>query len=728
MSVLINETAPGASIPAFAPRQDFGLVGGNQRSVQAIDLNGDGRPDLVTGDAQGHDLTILTNTTPTGSKRASFVKEGIEAEPLPLGLSAADFNGDGRPDLSYTRESGKVSISLNTTPRTTAAAPSLAARQDAPAGGGPSATTAADFNGDGRPDLAVPDRDDGEVSILLDATAPGATTPNFSARRAFAAGDAPSAVAGADFNLDGRPDLAVADEGSETASVLLDSTAPGAMTPSFAAARGFIVGASPAAVGAADFNGDGKPDLAVADRDDDDVSVLLDSTAPGAATPTFLARQHFPVGAGPDSVAAVDLNLDGKPDLVIANHDDDTATVLFNTTAPGSTTASFASGVSFATGSQPSAVSVADLNGDSKPDLVVADEGSDRVSVLFNTTVPGAASPSFAAAQPFASGDAPSAVAVADLDGDGIPDLLVADRGSGTASVLLNTTQRGSATAAFAQPKAFVTGAGPTGITAADLNGDGGPDVIAAAGDDDAISALLDTQYTASFAPPSVPGTIHYAIPRPEVAPGSLDFGAERLGATATKTVIFSNDGGADLAIAGIGISSGAAFKQSNDCPPRLPVGSSCSIAVAFAPTAIGAAKAALTVTDDAPGGASVVPLAGTGASPNGGGEGPGGSSSPARLRVRKASQKMSAGRLRIAVHGTVAGGARGKVTVKAKFRIHGRSKAVTRQAKIAAGVWSANLVLPAGITSGSPVDLLARFAGSPGFAVAQAERRITAR
>ena len=543
------------------------------------------------------------------------------------------------------------------------------------------------------------DHDDGDVSVLLDATAPGATTPGFAGRQAFAAGDAPSAVAAADFNLDGKPDLAVADEGADTASVLLDTTAPGATAPSFAAGQEFAVGGSPSAVAAADFNGDGKPDLAVADRDDDDVSVLLDDTASGASTPSFLTRGHYPVGAGPTSVAAVDVNLDGKPDLVVANHDGDTATVLLDTTVPGSTTASFAPGVAFATGSLPSSIAATDLNGDAKPDLIVANEGSDSVSVLFDTTTPGVTSPSFAAAEAFPAGDEPSSVAVADLDGDGIPDLLVADRGADTASVLLNTTQPGSATPAFAERKAFPTGAGPTAVTAADLNGDGGPDVIAADGAGDAISALLNTQYTASVGPPSVTGTIHYAIPKPELEPGSLDFGAEVLGTTATKTVTLANEGGAPLAITGIGIGSGTGFAQTNDCPPSLTVGSSCSIAVSFAPRSAGAAKAALTVTDNVPSGPSVVGLNGSGTAPSsppkgGGGTPPSGSPPPppatAQLRIRKASQRTGAGRLRISLLGTIAGSARGKVIVKATFRIHGRAKTATKQATIATGTWSA--------------------------------------
>jgi hypothetical protein len=732
VSVLVNETAPGASTPSFAPRQIFD-VGGSPRSIQAVDLNGDDRPDLITGDPGNHCLTVLVNTTALGSERTSFAAETIEAEPLPFGLSVADFNGDGRPDVSYTRSNGKVSVAFNTTARPTAAAPSLSAKYDAPAGDGPSSVAATDLNGDGRPDVAVADRDDGDVSVLLDTTSPGASTPGFSGRQAFAVGDRPAGVASADFNLDGRPDLAVADEGSEAASVLLDATAPGATTPSLAPQQEFAAGMDPSAVAAADLNGDGKPDLVVADRGADDVAVLLDATAPGASIPSFDPALYFAAGDGPSFVTVTDLNLDGKPDLVGANREEGTASVLINTTVPGSATPAFAASSTIATGSLPSSIAAADLNGDAKPDLVVANEGSDTASVLFNTTAPGAASASFATAQGFAAGAAPNSIAIADLDADGIPDLLVADAGDDTASVLLNTTEPGSGTAAFAARKGFATGSGPSAITAADLNGDGGPDVIAADGDDDAITALLDTQYAASFAPPSVLGTIHYAIPRLELAPGSLEFGAQPLGATVSRTVTLANDGSADLAIDAIAIGGGAGtFGQTNDCPPSLPVGSSCQVAVSFTSRTAGHTGATLIVTGNAPTSPDIVALSGTGTAPpppgppgGGGPAGPPDSAKAPRLRIRKATRRAGGARLRVAVGGTIAAGARGRVEVEARFPIRGRLDFVTRQAKIVGGVWSAQFVLPAGVDRGATIKLAARFGGSAAFLAGHTERRL---
>ena len=138
-------------------------------------------------------------------------------------------------------------------------------------------------------------------------------------------------------------------------------------------------------------------------------------------------------------MTTADVNGDGKPDLIVANCGSATVSVLLNTTTPGATTPSFAAQQTFATGSIPLSVTAADLNGDGMPDLIVANDASNTVSVLLNTTAPGATTPSFAAQQTFAVGDSPFSVTAADLNGDGRPDLIVANLGFNSVSVLLNT-------------------------------------------------------------------------------------------------------------------------------------------------------------------------------------------------------------------------------------------------------------------------------------------------
>jgi hypothetical protein len=217
-------------------------------------------------------------------------------------------------------------------------------------------------------------------------------------------------------------------------------TAPGSTTPSFAARQDFATGSTPNSVAVGDFNGDNEPDLAVADVGSNRVSVLLNTTAPGSTTTSFSPRKDFATGSAPDAVAVGDLNGDGIPDLAVANFFSNSVSVLLNTTAPGSTTPSFAARQDFATGSFPESVAIGDLNGDGIPDLAVANSRSNSTSVLLNTTAAGAGVASFAARQDFATGTAPASVALAGYNGDGTLDLAVANFRSSTVSVLLNTT------------------------------------------------------------------------------------------------------------------------------------------------------------------------------------------------------------------------------------------------------------------------------------------------
>ena len=141
----------------------------------------------------------------------------------------------------------------------------------------------------------------------------------------FAVGSTPYSVAVGDFNGDGKPDLAVANEFNNNVTVLL-----GDGTGGFAEAPGspFAVGSTPSFVAAGDFNGDGKLDL-VTTSTDNNVTVLLGNGTGGFAS---ASGSPFPVGTFPLSVAVGDFNADGEPDLAIANYFGNSVTVLLNST------------------------------------------------------------------------------------------------------------------------------------------------------------------------------------------------------------------------------------------------------------------------------------------------------------------------------------------------------------------------------------------------------------
>ncbi len=331
-----------------------------------------------------------------------------------------------------------------------------------PVGNGPSAIVAADLNGDGRRDLVTANTGDNTVSVLL-AQAGGTFAP----AQAYPTGAKPSAVAVADLNGDGEPDLAVANAGDGAVSVLF-----GQGNGAFAAAVSYPAGMGPASVAVADLNGDGEPDLAVANASDDTVGVLLNQ---GGGT--FAPAIAVAVGKSPSAVAAGDLNGDGKPDLVIACNASQQASVLIN-----QGNGVFAPAVDYATNAGPTALALADLDGDGSLDLAVVNAETsglgfpnDALSVFLNhgdgTFAAAASYADFMHIYPL------TAVAAADLNGDGEPNLVVSGslQGTGVVDVYVN---QGNGT--FAEPVGYGPGDAALGVAVADLNGDGRPDLAVA--------------------------------------------------------------------------------------------------------------------------------------------------------------------------------------------------------------------------------------------------------
>src|ERR1039458_1289360 len=167
----------------------------------------------------------------------------------------------------------------------------------------------------------------------------------------------------------------------------------------------FAVGTSPRSVAVGDFNGDGKPDLALANESSNNVTVLLDDGSGGF---TAAPGSPFAAGANPFFVAVGDFNGDGKPDLAVANWSSNNVTVLLGNGSGGFTAAS---GSPFAVGLLPISVAVGDFNGDGKPDLAVANEASNNVTVLLGN---GSGGFTAASGSPFAAGANPYSLAVGD--------------------------------------------------------------------------------------------------------------------------------------------------------------------------------------------------------------------------------------------------------------------------------------------------------------------------
>ena len=382
-------------------------------------------------------------------------------------ISSVTGSGDSYT-VSVTGITGTGTLGLNLVDLPTITAlPSFAAQQTFAAGTGrnPYSVTLGDVNGDGRLDIVTANDANNNASVLL-----GNGNGTFQGEQTFATGTFSRSGTLGDVNGDGKLDLITANFQSNNVSVLLgngDGTFLGQQT--------FATGFNPSSVTLGDVNGDGKLDIVTGNRGSDNVSVLL-----GNGDGTFLGQQTFATGARPDSITLGDVNGDGRLDIVTANYRTNNASLLL-----GNGDGTFQGQQTFATANGPSFVKLGDVNGDGRLDIVTANYGSNNASVLL-----GNGNGTFQGQQIFATGTRPTSVTLGDVNGDGRLDIVTANSNSTNASVLLGTG--GSAiTATFSPQQTFATGTGTSSVALGDVNGDGVLDMITANQTSNSASVLL---------------------------------------------------------------------------------------------------------------------------------------------------------------------------------------------------------------------------------------------
>jgi hypothetical protein len=359
-------TAPAQA--SFAPEGAPLAVGAAQPyGVLTADFNRDGRTDAATVNGTGSNLSVFLRG-PAGF--AAEPGSPFATGPGPGYGAVADFNGDGFPDVATQNfNNGTVSILLRQPGGGFAAGPTLSV------GAGTGSVTAADFNGDGRIDIAAPSYTNSNIFTYINNgtgfTQEGQPNPT---------GATPRDVVAADFNRDTLPDLAITNLNGGSVTVLLRNPANNGFSSEAAA---IPVGASPEGIEAADFNGDGYPDIAVAVLGTNTVNVLLRNPSGG-----FTAEAPIPVGAGALGLATADLNADGRPDLAATSNAAGTVTVLLRQAAGG-----FAADGAALAAPGANGVAAGDFNGDGKPDLAASNDQANTLSVFLNTTVPAAPAP-----------------------------------------------------------------------------------------------------------------------------------------------------------------------------------------------------------------------------------------------------------------------------------------------------------------------------------------------
>ena len=422
-------------------------------SVAIADVDGDGKPDVLELTQGVNDLVVLTGKGDgTFNAPAVFNAGGT---PLPSwndrSLVVADFNGDGKPDVVAVTDGLNVSLLLGMGDGTVA--PSA---QSILTGAGTAWVAAGDVNGDNIADFVVANSAANTVSIFIgqgnNQFTPGATYP---------VGIDPEFVALADINNDGHLDIVVVCKGNSATPgsvAILLGNGDGTFTP----AASLAPGQAPIAAVVADFNGDGKLDVAVVDEGDDRTPSVV-AVYLGNGDGSFTGPTDFSVGVSPKAIAAGQLTTTGHIDLVVGNSLNNDVSVL-----QGNGSGSFTPVATLTLPLGPeTSVAIADLNGDGLADVIST--GGSGVVVFMNQ-----GNYQFSAGQTYVTEPAVMRVAAGDFDGDGHQDVVAVGQGTGVDLLL------GKGDGTFQPYLGFAAGVSPWSFTVADVNNDGLPDVLVA--------------------------------------------------------------------------------------------------------------------------------------------------------------------------------------------------------------------------------------------------------
>ena len=489
---------------------------GAPQAIAVGDVNGDGKPDLVVANTTSNDVTVLLGEGNGLFKGQRLDGIGTPAPSYPVGnnpkyVVLADLRGNGRLDIiTANYQDGTISVLLNNGDGT------FGAQVTYGVGLGPDCLIAADLDGDGKMDLLVLNSVDNTIDFMK-----GDGTGKFSHQTIIPLGLGqqgvePQSMAAADFNHDGKLDLAVTVTGvaSNGIKVLLGDGKGG-----FPTSRIYHVGLEPEFVTIADVDQDGNADILAMNAAEDTLSVLY-----GRGDGTFGRASTYSLSgiAGAEPLQALvvgDFDNDGFPDIVFPFLAHQGIRVIGNDGKGG-----FHIPGTYATAGVPSAVATADLNGDGKADVVVLSAAEDKVEVRL-----GNGDGTLQAPTGYPVGNNPQVLALADVNGDGKTDIITANFGDGTVSVLL-----GNGDGTFQPQMTFAVGENLLAMTVADVDGDGKPDIVVGNG----ISNTIGILYGRGDGTFRAPVILHTDIVLDDVAVGDVN-----------------GDGHADIVVGGSAIS-----------------------------------------------------------------------------------------------------------------------------------------------------------------------------
>jgi hypothetical protein len=537
-------------------------------AVALVDVDHDGKLDIVSANRDSNDVTIFRQNSPSSFSLQSPALGSGSGNTAPSCIAVGDVNGDGLPDIvvGYAG-SDNVAIFLQLSTGFYSSTPSITL--SCGTGSSPKSVALGDINGDGRLDIVV--AASGTNHVMIFRQNGGGTFVNNPSLTLGGTGitDAPSAVALGDLDGDGALDIACANAGDNNLAVFMHTSGGFATTPTslLASPDGPF---QPASLAITDLNSDGSLDLVATSIDGALVAYFYDHEAHGFA-PEDLRIDDEGTSAIPTGIAASDLDGDGRTDLVVADSGLSEIAVLLQRGAGSFNAVPDASMGSAIDTSGPAAIAVGDLDGDGNLDIVCANQGTGDLAIYQQF------SPTIVSAQPKqrlgtpATTNQVTAVEIADIDGDGRPDIATANGGAGTLTVFFQMPDGTYPTL----PDVTLSGVGmPSSLVIADLDGDGDLDLACADSGSSRLRIFLQTS------------------PRVFATPGAtIGSSGSTPGPSALVAADFNADGRIDLACANQGGNTIAFFLQTSagtfPANPNFTLGSG---GLTPSPTALAAA------------------------------------------------------------------------------------------------------------------------------------------
>ena len=334
------------------------------------------------------------------------------------------------------------------------------------------------------------------------------------------AGNGPVRICIADIDGDGKPDLVASSALDGTISIYQNVITNGSLNAASFASRRIVLpllsssSNSPVDLAIADVDGDGSLDILATDSDDGMISIFRNiGTNSVITTNSFADRVDIPTDAGVRGLAVQDLNQDGKPDIVVGNNQQNTVSIFENESVPGMII--FGPPVVLAAAAGPTTIVIADMDGDGNPDIVTGNNGlfDSPVAIFQNPGIPGDIfTNSFLPRVDFAGICLADDLAVGDLDGDGKLDIVAGSHSpGGMISVYRNTSSAGAITTNSLQPPVNFAGGGAiTSIALADIDGDKKLDIAFSANGTNTFSIYRNLSVPGSFTTNSLAPQVNF--------------------------------------------------------------------------------------------------------------------------------------------------------------------------------------------------------------------------